>query len=51
MALGANLEALKEDYDKLKPAEEQTEFGGNVKVSLPQSAYAAPKPRSLTSGG
>ena len=33
MALGrANLEALKEDYDKLKAEEEQSELGGDVKV-------------------
>ncbi|KAK9795523.1 hypothetical protein WJX73_007510 [Symbiochloris irregularis] len=40
MALGdANLEALKEDYDKLKAEEEQSELGGDVKlaISLPNS--------------
>ena len=33
MALGVNLEAIKEDYDKLKPVEEQREFGGDVQVT------------------
>ena len=34
MALGVDLEAIKGNYDKLKPEEEQREFGGNVQVQF-----------------
>ena len=32
MAFGADLEAIKGDYDKLKSEEEQSELGGDVQV-------------------